>query len=65
VEPFLLAVAAGILACLLIVGWGVVHNKSILRQLLTIVVGLIVGLAVTVAVGYLVLIALWSQTRGI
>ncbi len=44
---------------------GVLHNKSILRQLVTIVVGLVVGLVVTFVVGVLIFVGLWSQTRGI
>ena len=50
-ERFWPAAAAGVVTLFLIVGWGIFHNTSIVRQLVTIAVGLVVGLVVTFAVG--------------
>jgi hypothetical protein len=55
VERFWPAPVAGLLALVLIVGWGIVHNTSIVRQLVTIAVGLIVGIVVFGAVFLIVL----------
>lgn len=49
-ERFWPAAAAGLLTLFVIVGWGVLHNRSIVRQLVTIAVGLVVGVVVTLAV---------------
>lgn len=49
-EPFWPAPVAGVLTLFAIVGWGILHNTSIVRQLVTIAAGLVVGLVVTYAV---------------